>query len=286
MHQGGLAGTILKMPEECGFATYAVGHAVYTSSSQNLPKHLKRRAPPNAVVYDLEYSYDFSLAKRDSGDVFVRIDYSDSHDYYDRVVSAVHQKRGVHPRFWSKATSVWKSRMSIDQPSFFNASNTLTLLVLQHLRILADDSFSPSISKDNFDILLYGNDGSNNNCKGSDADGFLKIGISGSVSSHVKWGVTFVGTIAPSLNLEEAYSYFDSNPKLTGTLTFDGKGVLDIGAGESASLFQSNLTNYEFSHPGIVSFQPQLNVEVQLLGKGQVNGYTSNFQSKYCQEGS
>lgn len=118
MHQGGLAGTILKMPEECGFATYAVGHAVYTSSSQNLPKHLERRAPPNAVVYDLEYSYDFSLTKRDSGDVFVRIDYSDSHDYYDQVVSAVHQKRGVHPRFWSKATSVWKSRMSIDQPSF------------------------------------------------------------------------------------------------------------------------------------------------------------------------
>lgn len=118
MHQGGLAGTILKMPEECGFATYAVGHAVSPSSSQDLPKHLKRRAPPNALVYDLKYSYDFSLSKRDSGDIFVRIDYSDSHDYYDQVVSAVHQKRDLHPRFWSKATNVWKNRKSIDQPSF------------------------------------------------------------------------------------------------------------------------------------------------------------------------
>ena len=82
-----------------------------------------------------------------------------------------------------------------------------------------------------------------------------------------------MGTIAPSLSLEEAYSYFDSNPKLTGTMTFDGRGVLDIGAGESALLFQSNLTNYDFSHPGIVSFQPQLNVEVQLVGSGEINGY-------------
>ena len=90
-----------------------------------------------------------------------------------------------------------------------------------------------------------------------------------------------MGTIAPSLNLEEAYSYFDSNPKLTGTLTFDGKGLLNIGAGESASLFQSNLTNYEFSHPGIVSFQPQLNIEVQLLGKGQIDWYTCNFRSNF-----
>ena len=113
MHQGGLAGTILKMPEECGFATYAVGHAVSPSSSQNLPEHLKRQAPTNAIVYDLEYSYNFSLAKRDSGDIFVRIDYSDSHEYYNQVVSAVHQKRDVHPRFWSKATSVWKNRVLI-----------------------------------------------------------------------------------------------------------------------------------------------------------------------------
>ena len=110
MHLGGFAGTVLKMPEECGFATYAIGHTVSPSSSQIMPEGLRKRAPPNTVIYDLRYSYDFSLAKRDSGDVFVLIDYSDSHDYYNQVVSATHQKRDVHPRFWSKTTAIWKIR--------------------------------------------------------------------------------------------------------------------------------------------------------------------------------
>ncbi len=114
MHKGGLPGTILRMPEDCGFAAYSVAHSVTPSLDQNLPGHLRKRAPPNAVIYDLEYSYDFKLAKRDSGDVFIRIDYSDSHAYFDKVVAGGPDKgkgkRDLHPRFWSGVPSIWKSR--------------------------------------------------------------------------------------------------------------------------------------------------------------------------------
>lgn len=114
MHKGGLHGTILRMPEDCGFATYAVAHSVTRSPDQNLPGHLHKRAPPEAVVYDLEYSYDFKLAKRNSGDIFVRVDYSDSHDYFEKIVAADPDKgkgkRGLHPRYWSGLSSSWKSR--------------------------------------------------------------------------------------------------------------------------------------------------------------------------------
>lgn len=109
MHAGGLKGTIIKMPENCGFATYAVAHSIVPSTNQTLPGHLRKRAPLNAVVYDLEYSYDFRLAKRDSGEIYIRVDYSDSHDYYDRIVAADHQRRTLEPRFWSSSASVWKN---------------------------------------------------------------------------------------------------------------------------------------------------------------------------------
>ena len=112
MHKGGLEGTILRMPDECGFATYAVAHSAVASANQTLPGHLSKRAPRNAVVYDLKYSYDFKLAKRDSGDIFLRVDYSDSHDYYEQVVAADHRKRSIKPRFWSKAASIWKDSES------------------------------------------------------------------------------------------------------------------------------------------------------------------------------
>lgn len=81
-----------------------------------------------------------------------------------------------------------------------------------------------------------------------------------------------VGTIAPELHLEEAYSYFDSNPKLASTLAFIGKGVLDIDGGSPRlPIFSSSITAYKFNHPGIVSFSPTLNVEAKLLGSGQIN---------------
>lgn len=109
LHLGGLAGTIMRMPDDCGFATYAVAHSVVPSLNQTLPDHLKKRAPLDATVYDLEYSYDFRLAKRDSGDIYVRVDYSDSHDYYNQIVAADHQKRALEPRFWSSSPSIWKN---------------------------------------------------------------------------------------------------------------------------------------------------------------------------------
>lgn len=108
MHLGGLAGTIMRMPDDCGFATYAVAHSVLPSLSQTLPDHLRKRAPPNTAVYDLEYSYDFTLAKRDSGDIYLRVDYSDSNDYYDQVVAADHQKRTLRSRFWSNSAAIWR----------------------------------------------------------------------------------------------------------------------------------------------------------------------------------
>ena len=112
MHKGGLPGTILRMPDDCGFATYAVAHAVTPSSNQEVPRHLRKRAPSNPKVYDLHYSYDFKLAKRDSGDIFFRVDYSDSHDYYEQIVAADHQKRSLETRFWSKDTGIWADSKS------------------------------------------------------------------------------------------------------------------------------------------------------------------------------
>ena len=42
MYNGGLQGTIMRMPDDCGFATYAVAHSAIASSNQTLPGHLEQ----------------------------------------------------------------------------------------------------------------------------------------------------------------------------------------------------------------------------------------------------
>lgn len=260
MYLDGLEGTVLSMPQGMGFATYAVAHAVRELTNfSSVPHHLARRAPLGAKVHELEYSYDFSRVKRDGGDVYLRVDYSDSHTYYTDIVQAPHQKT---KRYWSAISSVWKT-------------------ILDRIRSAAyDATYQPTLSKDNFTQLIYGNDGKDKGCSG--VDGFLRIALSGSMHNTMRWGYTLVGKISPALALEEAYGYFDSDLYLSAQLEFDGKGTLDVGsgAGVSKDLLSSPITGFEASHPGIVSFSPSLRAEVSLIGSGQVDGkFTVNFEA-------
>jgi hypothetical protein len=260
IHLDGLDGTILRMPDDMGFATYVVAHAV-RESNFSLPGHLAIRAPSHAKVYELEYSYDFARVKRAAGDVFFRVDYSDSHKYYTDVVQATHQKkRELGPRFWSTLSSVWK---------------TITGNVRSQTY---DPTQQPTLKDDTFNVLIYGDDGSTHDCNGP--GGFLKLSLAGSMRNIMRFGYTLVGTIQP-FALEEAYGYFDSDLYMSGQLSFDGRGILSInnGAGAQRNLLASPITAFQASHPGIVSFSPQLNVEVSLLGSGQVDGqFTSSFE--------
>jgi hypothetical protein len=252
MHADGLEGTAIRMPDDMGFAQWAVAHSV-KESNFSVPESLTKRAPLVAKVYELEYSYDFSKVKRDSGPVYIRIDYSDSNTYYTDVVEASHQRRSLEPRFWSAISSVWKT-------------------IIEGIRGQQYDSkMQPTLSMENFNVLIYGNDGRNKGCNG--LDGFLKLTLAGSMHNVMRFGYTLVGTIQP-FSLEEAYGYFDSDLYMSGQLSFDGKGVLDIndGAGVARNLFANPITNYQASHPGIISFSPELNAEVSLHGSGHIDG--------------
>jgi hypothetical protein len=252
MHADGLEGTAIRLPEDMGFAQWAVAHSV-KESHLSVPESVMKRAPRVTKVYELEYSYDFSKVKRDSGPVYIRIDYSDSNTYYTDVVEASHQKRSLEPRFWSVISSVWKT-------------------IIEGIRGQQyDPKTQPTLSMDKLNVLIYGNDGRDKGCDGP--DGFLKLVLQGSMLNVMHFGYTLVGTIQP-FALEEAYGYFDSDLYMSGQLSFDGKGVLnmDNGAGAARKLLSSPIINYQASHPGIISFSPELNAEVSLLGSGQIDG--------------
>ncbi|KAK3934339.1 hypothetical protein QBC46DRAFT_230034, partial [Diplogelasinospora grovesii] len=64
IHLGGAEGTIVKLPPDCGFATHGVVHAIKPAADDSIPHELRARAPTNAAVYELSFSYDFGRVKR------------------------------------------------------------------------------------------------------------------------------------------------------------------------------------------------------------------------------
>lgn len=268
IHLDGAQGTIIRLPAGCGPGHYAVLHSARdVSQISTLPGNVARSVPANRTIVELEVSHDFSKVKRDAGDIFVRIDYSNSNQYWSKIVQGdpIKHKRGMapdlHKRFYSSASSDWKDKFdslrNLQQPSSLNSNGQL--------------------SKDNIKVTLSGEQKEKCTAKGD--DGFLNMDIAGKMYEDLEFGFTFVGTIAPTFHIEEANGYYDTSISFNAQLTFDGKGSLDIPAGlESQKLFHSPVSAWGFSHPGICDFGPTVNVEVAMTGKGNIDAkFTAAF---------
>ncbi|KAJ5487608.1 hypothetical protein N7530_001908 [Penicillium desertorum] len=267
---GGVEGTILRMPEGCGpdLGSYAVLHGVSPAAEDS---HFARSESSSDRVLEAEISYEFNHVKRDSGDIYIRIDYSNSMGYWDSIVQGepVGSKKRqtetpLSKRFYSAAASDWKKKFEglrnagkYQSPPYFLGQG--------------------SLNKKSIDVLLSGEKAEKCTTKGD--DGYLKMNLFGSLSETLEFGYSFVGTISPTFKMEEAYGYYDTSLQMTGGLSFDGKGYLSIPEGMAkTSLFSSPVSAWGFSHPGICAFGPQINVEVQMTGDGQIDGdFTASF---------
>ncbi|THV55841.1 hypothetical protein BGAL_0003g00830 [Botrytis galanthina] len=242
VHQGGAEGTIVKLPEGCGFGTYGVVSAIRLSNNLTVEHELRQRTPsPNPPVYEMDIKYDYTLVKRDSGTVYVRIDYDNTRG----------MNESINKRFWSADEADWKTG--------FDAIRNLGLPNAYTLNLEEDDIYQ----------LLYSGDVTGS-C-GED-DGWLNIELEGSVASKLRWGVTMVGTISPEISFEETYGFFDVDMDLSGTIMLDGKASINVGGStKPASVFDTDISNFAFSEPGIVSFTPKMNILASMTGQGTID---------------
>ncbi|PIG87825.1 hypothetical protein AARAC_011883 [Aspergillus arachidicola] len=255
---GVVNGTILHMPDGCGPGAYVVSHSLRVSDNQQLPSHVKRSMGESIVVHDLEVSYDFTHVKRDSGDIYIRIDYSNTPDFWNDIVQADPvKKRGLESRFWSENEDVWKSKFD-------------TLRNDDHHQGVS------SLRRDKFNNLLIASKGPDS-CP---SPSFLEVDIGGDIQEDIRFGFSFVGTISPTFQLEEAHGFFDTRILYDGFVKVNARGTLNIDNSlDEKDLWTSPISSFGFSHPGICSFRPELNIGARLAGTGhEIDAdFTANF---------
>ncbi|KAJ5412412.1 uncharacterized protein N7487_006771 [Penicillium crustosum] len=140
--------------------------------------------------------------RRDSGDIYIRIDYSNEFNYWKSIVQddPAKTKRDGHQRFYSSSAEDWKTK--------FDAIRGVPGLSSLH-----DDHFRNTIVSSKAD-----------SCKDSS---WVNVEVSGDVSEEMKFGYFFVGTISPTFNIEEAYGFFDSKLLFHGSIDVDARGTID-----------------------------------------------------------
>ncbi|KAF7941509.1 hypothetical protein BELL_0234g00160 [Botrytis elliptica] len=240
--EDGVDGTIIKLPEGCGPGTYAVAHSLSLSDNQKLPSIYTGAA--NRTVSDLEISYDFGLVKRDAGDVYIRIDYSNLEGYWNAVVNSAGESKKrstdeISKRFFSPNATSWKSKFD-------------------DVRSGASSTLDHTLFATAFTSPLYS---SSESCEGED-DNYASIGFSGNVSSKARFGYSFVGTIVP-FNIVQAYGFSESDIEIIAMLDIQVYGGLKL-PDTLANVFPSPVTSKEFSVPGLIHIKPSLQIVATL----------------------
>jgi hypothetical protein len=256
--EGGVDGTVVRMPDSCGLGTYIVVHSLQESDDQHLPNHLYKRKATTKPIMDLEFCYDFGLMKRADEDVHLRIDYSNMPGYWDTIVDSPGEKKkrsgSVRPRnlpqkdlekrFFSSDSASWEERLNdVDATRFWTDFGTN--------------------AKEN--II-------NEEIKGCEKGSYLTMTTDGGCSVEAKFGFTMIGTLQP-FNIEEAYDFVGLKYDLDVTVDVSGFTGIDTEY-RSRSAHISPESKIEFTEPGIVSFKPSFDLGIGPEGKNaSFSGY-------------
>lgn len=120
VREGGVEGTIVEMPDNCGKGSWARAISLKVSKDQTIPPPIMndRKRKVNSHVYDFTFDYNMSKMKRAAGLTSIRIDYSNAVNYWDNLVdspgsnSKKRSEGSIDRRYFSSSGSDWKNRYS------------------------------------------------------------------------------------------------------------------------------------------------------------------------------
>ncbi|KAL6362867.1 hypothetical protein LRP88_04181 [Fusarium phalaenopsidis] len=182
--------------------------------------------PASKEVMDLEFSYDFGLAKRQSDDVFIRIDYSNMPGYWDRIVEDPGRFFSADPYNWVKKFDFIRKNRYYTQLKSTKKSVTLSETLDKTLR-------------------------DNLQCK-EDANGYLDMRATSSFDAKTKFGITLIGKLKPS-KIEQVYGFVDLQYEVDSTVEVMGNLGIDTTYVAHDSVIDKDQMKMHFSHPGLVS---------------------------------
>ncbi|KAJ4003710.1 hypothetical protein NW766_012161 [Fusarium irregulare] len=261
MLEGGLEGTVLRMPDNCGPATYVVAESLTASQDQSLPGHLVKRKPVAKQVMDLKFHYDFKRVKRSDEKIYMRVDWSNVAGYWDQIVTAKpdgNSKRSLDPRhvgqrdlnkrFFSDDSAEWSRKFEkLRDTNYFTDFSSAAKSVIVNDEVKCDDG------------------------------GFLKIEAKTESKVQAKFGFTMIGTLSP-FKFDSVYGFLDHLYDIDVQLSAKGFSGLDTEEQPKAGQ-STEKQDMAFIHPGLVNLAPNFDIYFGL--NAQDAELTADFTTQF-----
>ncbi|GFP57665.1 endochitinase [Trichoderma asperellum] len=82
----GVEGTLVQMPEDCFADSIARAISLEVAKDQYVPREMTTDRSPTSPVYDFTFDMNMKLARRDTNNTMVRIDFSNVIGYWDNLI--------------------------------------------------------------------------------------------------------------------------------------------------------------------------------------------------------
>ena len=212
VRQGGVEGTVVQMPDECGGPSWARAVSLQVSRDQHVSEHIAKRGPTSAV-YDFTFDYNMPLVRRDAGDFSIRLDYSNVAGYWNAVVDSPGKKRKKRSlnelvnRFYSSVPQDWYDAfggLTVNDRSAIEVNEDLRNLVYNKGEICEFDD-------------------------GQSIGEGISIAIEGRTKVNSYFGFSLIATWNPSstVKVHEAAGFYRPEGSTDATFKVAGNGAFD-----------------------------------------------------------
>ncbi|KAK6215153.1 chitinase [Colletotrichum tabaci] len=204
----GVEGTIIEMPDNCAAGSFARAINIEVAADQSIPVGFSSR-DVTSDVFTLTFDFDLTLARRDTSNTMIRVDYSNIRGYWNAAVDSPGIEGGVSKRFHAPTAAQWRDM-------FTNKVGTEMFVDAFEIK----EEISEPLFWDSADSCLVG---------GKEYDQGLAAHVGGTLDARFYYGYSMVAKLGDrELEVTQASGFLSVRGSTDLTFTVGGVGEVRL----------------------------------------------------------
>ncbi|KAI8244852.1 glycosyl hydrolase family 18 [Colletotrichum sp. SAR 10_96] len=203
----GFEGTIIEMPDNCAAGSFARAISIEVAEDQSIPIEFSSK-DVTSDVFSLTFDFDLTLARRDTSNTRIRVDYSNIRGYWNAAVDSPGVE-GASKRFHAPTATQWRNMFSnrVGKDMYVDAFEI-------------KEKLSEPLFWDSADSCLVG---------GKEYDQGVAAHVEGTVNARFYYGFSMVATLGDQkLDVSQASGFLSVRGSTGLTFTIGGVGEVDL----------------------------------------------------------
>ncbi|RSL51633.1 hypothetical protein CEP51_015172 [Fusarium floridanum] len=268
----GVEGTIVEMPDNCAPNSLARAISLTESKDQSLPSTQSRRAV-TSKVFDFAFDMNLNKTRRDTGDLKVRVDYSNVGGYWNAAVDSLGIQAGdslhrrIAKRFFAESQADWRT-------------------MYQDAEVHKSDG--ERFVNEEIDTPLFWETAQDCEFEGEDYELGFGAHVGGKIKADFTYGFSMIAELRNILDVKQANGWLNVDGESDLNFSIGGVGEVDFDLAKKGNPTSTETKPVKLKghtlHPSgnsWLSFQPYYKIDYTLASFNDTDGEAVSDSAPY-----